>query len=333
MKSVLLVRLSAMGDVVQGLGAAAALRAVRPEGRTTFVTQAGFAPLVQGAPGIDRVVTFERRGGLAAVWRVRQQLRAESYDVALDLQGNWKSALVTRLSGARLRLGMAGPWRQEPASRLLLHRTVASPAIPHPARAAWELVRAIAPGAPFWLPRLVATPAEVAAERAALAALGVAADRPFRLLVVTDPADPRALRPEILAALARSSDLPPVQVMGPAEAALPAIAGVPCVRHGLGEVRRLVALGTVVAAAGGEVCGPDQGASHVLAAAGARCQVWFGAQDPRRTAPPGAVALVHPEPPACAPCRQRQCTHAQGPVCMQFPPGAARRVDPQWPTA
>jgi len=79
------------------------------------------------------------------------------------------------------------------------------------------------------------------------------------------------------------------------------------------------------------VLGPDQGASHVLAATGASCRVVFGSQDPRRTAPTGAVALVHPAPPACAPCRRPTCNHAEGPVCMRFAPDVGVRVDMPWP--
>lgn len=318
MTTVLLVRLSAMGDVVQGLGAAAALREARPGWRIVWATQAAFAPLLERHPAIDRVVPFDRRGGFGALRAVRAALRAERCDVALDLQGNWKSALVARLSGAREALGMARDWRQEPLSRLLLRRTIACPATPHPARAAWELVKAVAPDAPYRLPRLAPRPDELARERAALAALGIDTARPFDVVVVTDPADARALRPQIVAARCAAAPRPVLQVFGPAEAAVAASVGALALRHGRGEVRRLIALGALVAAAGGEVWGPDQGASHVLAAAGARCRIAFGAQDPRRTAPPGATALMHATPPPCAPCRRTVCSHRQGPVCMDF---------------
>ena len=111
-----------MGDLVQSLGAVASLHKHRPECRVTFVTQREWAPILEGIAGIDRVVTFNRRGGLPALWRLRHELRSEPYDYALDLQGNWKSALVARLSRARHRLGMASDWRQEPRSfgRLVL---------------------------------------------------------------------------------------------------------------------------------------------------------------------------------------------------------------------
>lgn len=327
MTSVLLVRLSAMGDVVQSLGAAQALRAARPDWRIVWIVQEAFAPLLAGHPAIDRVVGFDRRGGLRAAWRARAELRRERFDVALDLQGNWKSALLARLSGARDVVGMGAGWRQEPASRLLLRRSVAAAGTPHPARAAWELARALVADVRPQAPRLQAAADELARERRALAELGVAADQPFDLVVVTDPADARALRPATVAARLAGASRPVVQVFGPAEATVAAVTGGPALRHGRGELRRLVALGALSAAAGGTVFGPDQGASHVLAAAGARCVVAFGAQDPLRTAPPTAQAVVHPTPPPCAPCRSTRCRHADGPVCMDFDPRRGRAVD------
>ncbi|MBL9076249.1 MAG: glycosyltransferase family 9 protein [Planctomycetes bacterium] len=326
MNSILLVRLSAMGDLVQGIGAVRALHAVRPDLAITIVTQAPFAPLLDGLPGVRRVVPFRRDGGLAALWQVRAALRADRYDLALDLQGNWKSALVARLSGARRRIGAEAAARQEPASRMLLHRTVAVDGPPHPARIAWHLVREVAPGAPFLPPRLVAAPAELAAERAAVAAAGIDPARPFRVVVATDPADPRALRPAVVDRLVHAATGPALLLVGPAEAGLVLPPGVPVLRHGRGEPRRLIALGAVIAAADGRVVAPDTGAVHVLAAAGAACEVRFGSEDPRRTAPPTATALVHAAPPGCAPCRQRRCTHANGPVCMEFDAANARIV-------
>ena len=318
MTTALLVRLSAMGDVVQALGAVAALHRARPDWRLVFVTQTTFAPLLDGVPGVAQVVTFARRGGLRGFFALRRQLQALRADLALDLQGNWKSALVARCSGARDVVGIAAAWRQEPASRVLLHRVVAGSGAPHPARLAFELVHDVAPAARFELPRLIATDAERQREVAALAAIGIDAGRPFAVIVGTDPRDPRALRPERVPALVAALRVPCVGLLGPAEAALAAPAGLPTLRHGRGEVRRLIALGASLVAAGGEVVGPDQGATHVLAAAGARCRVLFGAQDPVRTAPPAALALVHPQGPTCRPCRAPVCRHREGPVCMEF---------------
>lgn len=318
MTTVLLVRLSAMGDVVQSLGAVAALHRARPAWRLVFVTQEPFVPLLEGMPGLAEVVPFARRGGLRAFWRLRRALRARRADLAVDLQGNWKSALVARCAGAREVLGIAGPWRQEPASRWLLRRTVASSGAPHPARLAFDLVASLAPEATFELPWLQPRADEVEAERRSLQALGLDPGRAFGVVVGSDPRDPRALRPHRVAELLATSERPWLWLAGPDEREVVAPPGVLVLRHERGEVRRLLALGALVAQVGGLVVGPDQGASHVLAATGARCRVLFGAQDPKRTAPPAAQAFVHPDGPSCRPCRAHRCHRAEGPVCMDF---------------
>jgi heptosyltransferase-1 len=77
----------------------------------------------------------------------------------------------------------------------------------------------------------------------------------------------------------------------------------------------LVALGVLCAEVGGEVLGPDKGATQVLAATGARTVCVFGPTDPARSGPPAAVAMRAAVPPPCAPCGRRVCEHAAGPVC------------------
>ncbi len=325
MTSVLLVRLSAMGDVVQSLGAVRALRAARPDWRLTFVTQTEHAPLLDEPGLVDRIVAFDRGGGLAAVRALRRALRGERQDCVIDLQGNWKSAFVARLVRAGDRVGMDARWRQEPWSRLLLGRVVACDATPHPARAAWELVKQVAPDVPFALPRLLASPDERARERDAVRGAGLDPDRPFRVVVATDPRDPRALVPAMVAE-AVGGDPPGLALLGPDVAAAPdGVAAT--LRHGRGDVRRLVGLGAVLASAEGEVLGPDRGPTHVLIAAGARGRVVFGSQDPRRTAPPSAAAVVRADPPRCQPCRSRRCRNPLGVECMPFDLVAAREVD------
>jgi len=323
--SVLLIRLSAMGDLVQSLGSVASLREVRPDCRVTVVTQREWAPLLEGVDGIDRVVRFDRRGGLRALWSLRRELRRERVAAALDLQGNWKSALVARLAAAKERVGMARDWRQEPGSRLLLQRTVECDAPPHPARAAWELIKQVAPEAPFRHPALVATEAEVEAERSALEQLGVDCAAPFRVVVVTRPEDPRCLSPQWLREL-RQEGTPMVSLLGPGEDDLAPPEG-HVLRHPSGQVRRLVALGALVARAKGEVVGPDQGPTHVLLASSARGRVFFGSQDPRRTAPPSAQAFVRTGELACRPCRKRSCSNVDGPVCMNLTAATAEPVE------
>jgi ADP-heptose:LPS heptosyltransferase len=68
---------------------------------------------------------------LSATRRQLRRLRASAFDSALDFQGLLKSALITRLSGARRTYGFAPAALREPASRFLLHTQVETPARAH----------------------------------------------------------------------------------------------------------------------------------------------------------------------------------------------------------
>jgi ADP-heptose:LPS heptosyltransferase len=320
---VLAVRLSAMGDVVHSLGAVRALAEARPDVELHMVVQRPFAPLLLGFPGLCSVVEHDRRPALRGLLRTAKSLRALAFDVALDLQGNWKSAAVAWLSRARVRVGLQPAARREPGSARLLTRTVAAGADLHPAAAALAVVRALAPQAQARPVRLRAGAEEVEAEACAVREAGVDPRLPFAVLVAGSTSDNRTWPAAAMLRHARRARTPSLALLGPAQGDEARPAGLPVLRHGPGEVRRLLALGAVVAAAGGEVLGPDQGPTHVLAAAGAATAFLYGPQDPARTAPAGARVLVRSDGPPCVPCRARRCAHPAGPVCMDFAPGDA----------
>jgi ADP-heptose:LPS heptosyltransferase len=314
---VLIVRLSAMGDVVQGLGAVRALAEARPDLELCWVLQRPFVPLLRDLPGVTPIA-HDRGGGARGFARTGRHLRQRGFDLAVDLQGNWKSAGLARLSGAGQRLGVAGPARREPASAVLLNRFLRLPAeLRHPGRQALQLVRALAPTARDLPPWLGAAADECAREAAALRELGLDPGRPFRVFVLGRQDDPRSIRAAALARAAAASVWPCLAVAGPGEAEVAAPPRVARLEHGPGEVRRLVALGALCARAGGDVLGPDKGATQVLAATGVRTVCVFGPTDPERSGPPAARALRVAVPPPCAPCHRRTCGHAEGPVCTE----------------
>src|ERR1043165_4141698 len=91
-------------------------------------------------PLLDRLIEIDtkplRRGLMSGetLRAPRQQLRllrASAFDLALDFQGLIKSAMIARLSGARRVYGFARSALREPASRILLHETVAIPPRAH----------------------------------------------------------------------------------------------------------------------------------------------------------------------------------------------------------
>ncbi len=170
MTRVLLVRLSAMGDIVQSLGAVRALAQERPDLELHFLVQRPYLPLLQELGFLTSSHAHDRRPVLTGVFSTVRRLRRLKPDIALDLQGNWKSAAMVRLSGAPRRIGIGGPMRREETSEILLNERVAGVDSPHPARLALEVVRVLAPDAQELAPSLVATEEEMAREAKTLEA-------------------------------------------------------------------------------------------------------------------------------------------------------------------
>lgn len=136
-RRILLVRLSAIGDAVHALHGLAALRAVRPDAFVGWLVEDKAATLLEGHPDLDRVHVYPRRrwrgalrarpGEVAAeAARLLAEIRAERYDVAVDLQGNLKSGVFTSLSGAPIRIGLAKGCGKE-ANHLFVNHPVSVP--------------------------------------------------------------------------------------------------------------------------------------------------------------------------------------------------------------
>ena len=102
---VLIVRLGAIGDVVNALTVATALkRGPRPPEIGWAVHELAL-PLVETHPAIDRVHLWRKADGFAGFRSVLREVRAARYDIAVDLQRIAKSALLARLSRAPRVLG------------------------------------------------------------------------------------------------------------------------------------------------------------------------------------------------------------------------------------
>ncbi len=100
----LAVRLRQLGDVLASLEVLRATKAYRPERRIAFVVNAPYAPLVEEEPYIDRVLVPPAGGGPAWL-RFLRDVASLHATAAIDLHGSARSALITRVSGARLRVG------------------------------------------------------------------------------------------------------------------------------------------------------------------------------------------------------------------------------------
>ena len=102
--SILIVRLSAIGDVVMTTAAVRALKSKLPQVRTSWVVEPRSASILEGNPDIDNIIVWDERG-VGPFLKLTRTLRREKFDVAIDFQGLARSALVTMASGATRRIG------------------------------------------------------------------------------------------------------------------------------------------------------------------------------------------------------------------------------------
>ena len=115
--NILIIKLSAIGDVIHTLPALAALRKKFPDAHITWVIEETAADLIINHPALDRVIISRRKSWLNDLRKGRfgrpvkefiefvQTLRDRPYDLVIDFHGLFKSAVIVLLSGGRRKLG------------------------------------------------------------------------------------------------------------------------------------------------------------------------------------------------------------------------------------
>ena len=129
---ILLVRLSAIGDILFASPLIASARRAYPDAHLAWLVQPECAPLLVHHPDLDEVIEWplphwrrlwEQRhvfGLIGQAVAAARSLRARHFDLAIDLQGLLKSALPVHWSGARERIGLDS----REGSQLLMTRRV-----------------------------------------------------------------------------------------------------------------------------------------------------------------------------------------------------------------
>src|SRR5512135_1580278 len=105
---VLIVKMSALGDIIHALPVLDYLHTVSPGIEVDWVVEEPFREVLEGNPLISRIHSVRtkvwRKHPLAGATRrevgaLKQALRARNYDLVFDIQGNLKSGLVCWLTG------------------------------------------------------------------------------------------------------------------------------------------------------------------------------------------------------------------------------------------
>ena len=330
-RRILLVKLSALGDVVHALPVAATLQRRYPNIALDWLVEEEAEDLVRGHPALSEVVVSGRKrwlrqlrhpaeipATLGEMRRFAAGLRRRRYDVILDLQGLFKSALYVLASRAAVRVGFAKG--REGAPWVLTHRVVAPPQPVHAVDRYLHLAAAVdatepvrefhislspddlavagfhlaACRVPPGCPRVVVHPSarwrtklwEVSRWRelaAALLAEGIT-------VILTGSREDEKIAEGIVAGM----NPPPLSLVG--RLTLKQLAAV------LRDVDLMITV--------------DSGPLHIAAAVGTPVVALFGPTDPLRTGPLGPGRILRRELP-CSPCLQRRCRIDDTYRCMR----------------
>jgi len=310
---ILVIRLSAIGDVVMASGLIPALREIAPGAHIAWLVEPAAAPLLRHNPRLDEVIVLPR-GEWQALWRARRpvalvrsvltfrrELKARRFDLAIDAQGLLKSALCAWWSAAAQRVSLIG---REGSHRLMTERVQPAPDPLRPIAAEYRaLARYLGATAPYRMDLAVDEAARQVAT-AELAAAGVLG----RYAVLC----PYTTRPQkhwfderwaALAVALQAEGLTPVLLGGPGDTPrAPAIADA---TPGLVNLVGLLQLDETVAAIAGAalLVGVDTGLTHMGTALGVPTVALFGSTRPYLDARTPATAVIYEALP-CSPCRR-----------------------------
>lgn len=316
-RRLLIVKTSAIGDVIHALPIVQAIKDAAPHLSLGWVVRRRSAGILTGNPRIDQLYVLPDRPSLRELLHLRRELHAAHYDIALDMQGLFLSGLVTRLSGAPVRLG----WdRNREANALFLTH----PTVPGRHKHAHEvdLLYGFADALGIRSPHPEFAPQPyLAAENAAKAdawladlprprvALNVGASRAYKRWPVENwrgVALPLTQSGRSVVFVGDKTDAESVAQI------TPALAGGYQDLSGKTTLRELA---SVLAACDLLVSG-DSGPMHLAVAVGTPVVALFGATHPERHGPYGPRNRVLHDPAPGAVSPGKRPTEAEGAACM-----------------
>jgi heptosyltransferase-1 len=305
---VLLVRLGAVGDIVHTIPAATALAAVPGGTEIDWLVERRHRPVLDLFDLPVRAVEIEPSGGPADTSRAIRELRRRRYDAALDFQGLIKSAVLTRLAGARRVIGFVPAALRERMAGLLYTEHVDPGEYGHVIQKNLSLVRALGH---MTIPEGVRWPV-----RTPTSSLGaaMAAGGPYAII------NPGAGWPnkrwpperfgELASRLRRACHLRAIVMWGPGEDTLArTIVDASGEAAELAPATELSDLMAIVRGARLMISG-DTGPLHLATAAGVPIVGLFGPTDPKRNGPWSGADVSISRFAGCACHHKRQCTRA-----------------------
>jgi heptosyltransferase-1 len=297
-KRVLIVKTSSLGDLIHALPAVHALRIGLPA-TIDWVVNTEYTELAACFTDVRRIIPFPRRAP-KQLTAFRRALQAEAYDLAIDLQGLLKSALITRAARATRRIG---PSFQREGTRWLYHALAGPPNLKrHAVEQNLDIVRylKLPQTAPTFPMRFDRPALDTPGPRVALIPCSRWPSKNWPLSAFAQTAQELHNRTQatvyILGSQADAGacenlarELPGFAVNLAGRLTLPELGG------------HLQAMQLVIS--------NDSGPMHIAAALGVPVLAVFGPTDPERTGPYGTGHQVFSAQLPCRPCYRRHCRY------------------------
>ncbi len=315
---ILIVRLSALGDIVHALPVLAAINRAMPSAEVDWLVEENYSSILSIATGLRRRIIGRARtsftsdeavsfGGAVGYVQAVAHLRAQNYDAALDLQGLLKSAGWARSSGAKRVIGFDKSHLREAQAAAFYTETVTPPDGVHVIHKNLSLLRALE-----ITTDAVVMPLQPRAGADTLAAIASAGGA--RRYVVLNPgaAWPNKRWPPdrfgaLAAALRDRTGLPSLVTWGPSERDLAdAIVGASSGAATAAPATSVSDLGALMRDAALVVAG-DTGPLHIAAAMGTPLVGLYGPTWPERNGPWDPNDIVISRAGVCVCHHKRQC--------------------------
>jgi lipopolysaccharide heptosyltransferase I len=293
---ILIIKPSSLGDVVHALPTVNLIRQQFPAAHLAWLINRELSSLLKHCPLIDDRIEFPRHD-YAALPALLQRLRAERFDIVVDLQGLLRSGLLTRLTGAPRRIGLSDA---REGARLFYNEIVPvarAHALERYLLAAHHLGCATGPiEFPLGLPLITDYRSLIAVNPSARWPTKLWGDHKFAELIRQLPQDRVVLT-------GTAADAPRLTQLGPQVRNL---AG----KTDLFELAELYRQCAVVIT-------NDSGPMHLAAAVGTPVVAIFGASDPTLTGPYGQHHVILRAGIPCSPCLKVRCANPVKMECMQ----------------
>jgi heptosyltransferase-1 len=282
---ILIVRLGSLGDIIHAVPVAAAIRRAFPKVRLDWLVDSRHREILDLVPVIDRRLAV-RTSAAGSLLSAIGELRRSRYDVALDLQGLLKSAVLARASGAARVIGFPSPLLRERMARVFYTET-AGEAAAHIIDKNLSMLSAVGIRMPDVEFPLDTPRPEIAA--AARARLGIGEGQPFAIL------NPGAAWPnkrwppvyfgELAIAIEQRHGLRSVVLWGPGEEQL--AEDVVAASNGMAAASPPTSLAELVSLtkAARVMISGDTGPIHIAGAVGTPLVGVYGPTDPARNGP------------------------------------------------